>query len=112
MGVFRLAVRCCLTCVVLLCARRWLPSRYVIPVPPKNTCPECRNLYGPDNRVRHCTECDRDVCSLCGESFMVKVKRGQAKSAWICFPCAQPLVKGKGRVADAIDEVASVAEGL
>ena len=71
----------------------WLPLRYLLPVPPKSYCAVCKNLYGASHRLRHCTECDKDVCSQCGEKFILKSETGQKESRYVCTVCSAPLAK-------------------
>lgn len=72
----------------------WLPRRYLTALQ-RASCAECKNLFGPQNRARSCHECNRSVCSICGENFVVKAKRGQTRSAFFCLPCARPMVAGR-----------------
>lgn len=53
----------------------WLPRRYLTALS-RAACAECRCTFGPQNRARTCHECARIVCSLCGESFLLKVWHG------------------------------------
>ena len=77
----------------------WLPRRYLTTLE-RATCSECKCLFGPQNRARTCRECSRAVCALCGESFVLKAKRGQAQAAFLCIPCARPMVTGRAADAD------------
>jgi hypothetical protein len=51
----------------------WLPRRYLTALS-RAACAECKSSFGPQNRARTCHECARTVCSLCGESFLLKVR--------------------------------------
>ena len=50
----------------------WLPRRYLTALS-RAACAECKCAFGPQNRARTCHECGRTVCSMCGESFLLKV---------------------------------------
>jgi hypothetical protein len=50
----------------------WLPRRYLTALS-RAACADCRCTFGPQNRARTCHECSRTVCSMCGESFLLKV---------------------------------------
>ncbi len=56
----------------------WMPRRYLTALS-RATCAECKNSFGPQNRARTCHECNRTVCSLCGESFLLKVSGAESQ---------------------------------